>query len=101
MQTGEDAAAKAMAYVRRHWRYTEPDPVSEDISVIPDPQQLFSRIKSHSLCISGMAFQDAWNIDLQRLNRCCIHVITPDKLIPFCSYYLTDSHGRRLWDRHF
>jgi 7,8-dihydro-6-hydroxymethylpterin dimethyltransferase len=45
-----------------------------------------------------MAFQDAWNIDLERLQRCCVHVATAQgKLIPFCSYYLTDGNGRRLW----
>jgi hypothetical protein len=30
---------------------------------LPD---LFDRLQSYSLCISGMAFQDAWNIDLER-----------------------------------
>jgi len=44
-----------------------------------------------------MAFQDAWNIDLERLQRCCIHVVTTGlKLIPFCAYYLTSSTGQRL-----
>jgi uncharacterized radical SAM superfamily Fe-S cluster-containing enzyme len=62
------------------------------------PGNFFDRIQSHTLCISGMAFQDAWNIDLERLQRCCVHVATAqEKLIPFCSYYLTDSNGRRLW----
>ena len=47
-----------------------------------------------------MAFQDAWNIDLERLQRCCIHVVTTGlKLIPFCAYYLTSSHGQRLYPR--
>jgi 7,8-dihydro-6-hydroxymethylpterin dimethyltransferase len=97
---GEDASVKAMAYVRRHWRYAEPDSICDESSLIPDPESVFNRIQSHSLCISGMAFQDAWNIDLLRLHRCCIHVMTKDaKLIPFCSYYLTDSQGNRLWDR--
>ena len=64
-------------------------------------KDMFERIFSHSLCISGMAFQDAWNIDLERLQRCCIHVVTEqEKLIPFCSYYLTDSSGRRMYGSH-
>jgi len=47
----------------------------------------------------GMAFQDAWNIDLERLQLCCIHVIAANgKRIPFCAYYLTDINGRRLMD---
>jgi 7,8-dihydro-6-hydroxymethylpterin dimethyltransferase len=87
-----------MDYIRRHWKYTEAAPPQES-GFLPEPEQIFNRIQSHSLCLSGMAFQDVWNIDLQRLNRCCIHVATPDKLIPFCSYYLTDMQGRRLRDR--
>jgi len=74
--------------VQRHWKYREPAGPSED---------LFERAKTHTLCISGMAFQDAWNIDLERLRRCCVHVVTPEgKLVPFCAYYLTGSDGRRL-----
>jgi len=53
-----------------------------------------------SLAISGMAFQDVWNIDTARLKRCCIHVATPDsRLIPFCTYYLTSATGERLYRR--
>jgi uncharacterized radical SAM superfamily Fe-S cluster-containing enzyme len=47
-----------------------------------------------------MAFQDAWNIDLERLRQCCVHVVTRgQKLVPFCAYYLTDAMGRRLFER--
>jgi 7,8-dihydro-6-hydroxymethylpterin dimethyltransferase len=84
----EDAAERSKNYVRRHWRYHEP---------APDSKEILERAQSHTLCISGMAFQDAWNIDLQRLKRCCIHVVSPrQKVIPFCSYYITDSSGKRL-----
>jgi 7,8-dihydro-6-hydroxymethylpterin dimethyltransferase len=90
-----EAAAQSMGYVRQHWKYHDD---SEEARPL-DPGSLFERIRSHSLCISGMAFQDAWNIDLERLRRCCIHVVTPQqKLIPFCAYYLTDAGGRRFAD---
>ena len=96
-ESGEDAAAKSQEYVRRHWRHAEP---AQRFAQTGDPEglpTLFERIQSHSLCISGMAFQDVWNIDLERLRRCCIHVMTPEeKMVPFCAYYLTDSDGRRL-----
>jgi uncharacterized radical SAM superfamily Fe-S cluster-containing enzyme len=79
-----------------------PRNMSTGIGDSRDVRTLFERIQSHSLCISGMAFQDAWNIDLERLRRCCIHVITAEeKLIPFCAYYLTDSRGRRLQEQTF
>ena len=51
-----------------------------------------------SLCISAMAFQDAWNIDLERLRDCFIHVAAADKrIVPFCAYNVTDSEGRSLY----
>lgn len=53
------------------------------------------RVRTHSFHISGMAFQDAWTLDLERLKQCHLHVIRPDgRLIPFCAYYLTDGSGR-------
>jgi len=34
-----------------------------------------------------MHFQDLYNIDLNRVQRCGIHYATPDgRMIPFCSY---------------
>ena len=91
---GNDAAERSMQYVKRHWKYYEPDHRVDRDNGLTD---LVERLQTHSLCISGMAFQDAWNIDLERLQRCCIHVITESKkLVPFCAYYLTDSRGRRL-----
>jgi 7,8-dihydro-6-hydroxymethylpterin dimethyltransferase len=94
---GHEAAAKSREYVRRHWKY-HPDAKKTLPNARPrDPEDLLERIRSYSLCISGMAFQDAWNIDLERLQSCCIHVVTTQqKLIPFCAYYLTDTSGRRL-----
>ena len=57
-----------------------------------------SRTKTHTFCISGMAFQDAWNLDLDRLRDCYIHNVSPDgRLIPFCAYNLTDQTGHALY----
>lgn len=54
--------------------------------------------QKHTLTISAMAFQDAWNLDLERLQRCYIHIVSPDKrLIPFCAYNLSSSQGVCLY----
>ncbi len=48
--------------------------------------------------VSGMIFQDAWNLDLDRLRRC--HICEVDSrygMVPFCAYNLTDSEGRSLY----
>jgi len=41
----------------------------------------------HTLFIGAMHFMDAYNIDLERVQRCGIHYVTPDgRIIPFCTY---------------
>lgn len=48
--------------------------------------------------ISAMAFQDCWNLDLDRLRDCYIHILSPKgHLIPFCAYNLTGADGRALY----
>ncbi|MFQ6085094.1 MAG: radical SAM protein [Candidatus Bathyarchaeia archaeon] len=53
---------------------------------------------SKILSISMMAFQDCWTLDIERLQRCCVHVVTSDgRFVPFCAYYLTSTDGRQLY----
>ena len=55
-------------------------------------------VAARSFTISAMAFQDAHNLDLERLRGCCISVISADgRLIPFCIYNLTSREGRSLY----
>ena len=45
-----------------------------------------------------MVFQDAYNLDLDRLRRCYIcEVDSRYGMVPFCAYNLTDIHGRALY----
>jgi len=54
--------------------------------------------QQRTLGLSGMAFQDAWTLDLDRLRQCHIHVVSPDRrVIPFCAYNLTSRDGRPLY----
>jgi len=63
-----------------------------------DLDMFLNRLKTHMFSISCMAFQDVWNLDLERVRDCCIHVLSPDGgLIPFCMYNLTDVRGRSLY----
>jgi len=39
-----------------------------------------------SLYIGSMWFQDAWNLNVERLNRCVIHYVTEEGIVPFCAY---------------
>jgi uncharacterized radical SAM superfamily Fe-S cluster-containing enzyme len=52
------------------------------------------------LSISGMLFQDARNLDLERVRRCCVHALVPGRgRIPFCLWNVTSESGRRLHPR--
>jgi hypothetical protein len=64
-----------------------------------DPWSNFiKREANYCLTITGMPFQDVWTIDLQRLRKCCIHVVTNNKrLVPFCVFYATSLTGNRLY----
>ena len=56
------------------------------------------RARRATFTLSGMAFQDAWSLDLDRLRRC--HICEVDGrygMVPFCAYNLTDSEGRSLY----
>jgi hypothetical protein len=61
-------------------------------------QGLYQRAQINYLTIGGMAHQDVWSLDLNRLKRCCVHVVTrTKKIIPFCAFYLTNAEGKRLY----
>ena len=51
-----------------------------------------------TFAVSGMVFQDAWNLDLDRLRRC--HICEVDSrygMVPFCAYNLTNQNGEALY----
>jgi len=60
--------------------------------------ELTDCLQQSYLSISGMPFQDAWSVDIARLKKCCVHVVTPDsRLIPFCAFNVTSVHGETLY----
>lgn len=74
-------------------RKTKPSPDDLD-----DLDRFLARARTHTFSLSAMAFQDVWNLDLERLQGCCIHVVASDgKLVPFCAYNLTSSLGKPLY----
>jgi uncharacterized radical SAM superfamily Fe-S cluster-containing enzyme len=49
------------------------------------------------LSVIIMNYMDAFTMDLERMEECSMFVTMPDgRLIPFCSYQLTDCAGRRV-----
>lgn len=100
-------ARKARSFVAKRWAAPQNEELSRegnkggkyvaDINV-NSIDAFLDRVEKYFLCISGMAFQDVWNIDLERLRECFIHVVSPDRrIIPFCAYNLTDKQGNSLY----
>jgi len=85
----EDSIEKARNYIAKKWTY-KLKRISEAVSKDYDFSSwdhLLAKIHSHGFSITAMAFQDAWNLDLDRLQKCRTQVATKEnKLIPFCAY---------------
>jgi 7,8-dihydro-6-hydroxymethylpterin dimethyltransferase len=97
-----EGAARSRAFVARHWAAPAPQagPQAAPGPSFGEWDVFLARAQTHTFCISGMAFQDAWTLDLERLRDCYIHTASPDdRLIPFCAYNLTDQSGRALYRR--
>jgi 7,8-dihydro-6-hydroxymethylpterin dimethyltransferase len=117
MIQADQGAARAVAYVARQWTGAQANPVESlaqdccssetkgnDLQGCCPPPGLMglddflARARQHLFSISAMAFQDVWNITLDRVRDCCIHVMSPKgTLIPFCLYNLTGLKGNRLY----
>jgi len=95
---GKEGAAKAKAFVADKWKYKKVTSKKVQSAKIDDWDTILDALHNRTFCISGMAFQDVWNINLERVRDCCIHVSTDDgRLIPFCMYNLTDCKGYSLY----
>lgn len=96
------AASRTRKFVAESWSAPlPPRPQQPDAPGLGEWDVFLERKRTHSFCISSMAFQDAWTLDLERLHDCCIHTISPDgNLVPFCAYNLTSCHGTPLYRTH-
>lgn len=94
-----EGAAAAKAFVARQWAAPEEARLPM-AGPADDLDRFLARASTHLLAVSGMAFQDCWTLDLERLRGCCIHVADPrggGRLVPFCAYNLTSRDGRPLY----
>ncbi len=108
-----EAPRRAVAATSRQWSRRDRPPApacacsGEGAAppAVPDGLTRFLEDADRILAISGMLFQDAWSIDMERIDRCCVQVVTepgdhsPDGLVPFCLWNLTSATGERLYPR--
>ncbi len=103
----EDISKKTRDAIKDLWKFPE-ESIMEQLGLGDDSSlcgcepgtwmDLIERMSKNYLTISTMAFQDVWNVELERVQECCIHVVTPDKrLIPFCLFNITSADGKSLY----
>jgi uncharacterized radical SAM superfamily Fe-S cluster-containing enzyme len=86
---------RAVSFVTRLWAAPA---AAESLGVMDSLDAFLENHRSNTFAVSAMAFQDVWNLDLERVQECCIHVAAPDgRMIPFCLYNLTAADGRPLY----
>lgn len=85
---GRGSAKENRDYVARRWMgggaVNEALPPNAD-----DFERFLYRVRHESLTLSSMPFQDAENLNIERLRRCSLHVYDQGKLVPFCAHYLS------------
>jgi uncharacterized radical SAM superfamily Fe-S cluster-containing enzyme len=96
-ENAAEGLVRARDFVARNWAAPEAALPVEGPS-FGEWDVFLARARTHAFCISGMAFQDVWTLDLERLRDCHIHIADlSGASIPFCAYNLTDRHGRSLY----
>jgi 7,8-dihydro-6-hydroxymethylpterin dimethyltransferase len=95
VENGKVGSYKAVKFVEQNWSGVK---INKNILRKNSFEELAQKIKSGFFSISGMAFQDAWNVDTERLKDCCIHVVSKEgNLIPFCAYNITAVNQKKLY----
>lgn len=97
--TAEQGAIAAKTFTTRQWSAPSCGCGSGENAGAPlgEMDAFLEHVRRNSFTVSAMAFQDAWTIDLERVQGCCIHCVAPDgRLVPFCAYNLTTAAGRSL-----
>jgi uncharacterized radical SAM superfamily Fe-S cluster-containing enzyme len=57
-------------------------------------RESLSKFHNRTLFLGAMHFQDLYNFDIERVQRCGIHYATPDgRIIPFCTYNAIHRQG--------
>jgi uncharacterized radical SAM superfamily Fe-S cluster-containing enzyme len=93
----------AQSVVARQWSAVKKPPKQNygkdfNLAALDEYFNLTYKKQRETLAVSGMDFQDAWNLDLERLSRCYINIVSPEgSLIPFCAYNLSSTEGRTLY----
>lgn len=93
-------SAEARDFVARQWGPGEAPAADAPMTETASLDAFLEQARERTFTVSGMLFQDAWTLDLDRLRRCYIsEADTARGMVPFCAYNLTDVNGRALYRR--
>lgn len=92
-EDGQEAADRNREFVGRRWLRMPSKALFEAGNETwnggpMDMMTFLRRASQYGFTVTCMAFQDAGNLDLERLRSCSLHVYENGKHIPFCRYYL-------------
>ncbi len=90
-------SARVNRFTNRFWRLSQGN---EKFQELEERWERFIEVTlRYTLSITAMAFQDVWNIDVERLRGCCVHVVMGNgKLVPLCAFHVTAINGKRLYE---
>ncbi|MGI5941725.1 MAG: radical SAM (seleno)protein TrsS [Pelotomaculaceae bacterium] len=79
------------SFIARRWQRQNAEDAEEQESKsgFDSFDSFLRRVRTHSFTLTAMVFQDAGNLDLERLRRCSLHVFADGRFVPLCVYYLT------------
>ena len=77
------------SYVGKHWTRPAHEEPPATLSDEMDFDTFLYCIRQRNLCLSAMAFQDAMNLNIERLHQCTLHVYDKGTVKPFCANYLS------------
>lgn len=86
-------------YVENQWKLSLDMPPGEGkLSDTSSLDSFLADIHKRTFTVSGMLFQDAYNLDIDRLKRCYILEMDTERgMVPFCAYNLTNLRGEYLY----
>ncbi|NCB51033.1 MAG: radical SAM protein [Clostridia bacterium] len=91
-------SADTKDFVARQWGDGSAPEEDGDMTETSALDEFLEKARENTFSVSGMLFQDAWNLDLDRLRRCKISEADGARgMVPFCAYNLTDINGKALY----
>jgi len=68
-------------------------------AAIVGSQYALRKFHNKSIFVGSMWYQDPWNMNIDRLQRCVVHTPTFEGIVPFCSY-IGLGYGEKIQEKY-